>query len=118
MNINDAYQVLKDQPEKSLKAYFQIMVDTYGEEYFKRFKNKQELINDFINFRKNLFYRNLDDATSKMFRGFLIGLYCGFGFNSLSMQTGHQTLFLIILSVLLIFSTSTIKSMSEKQNGK
>lgn len=115
MNVNKAYQMLKDQPEKLLKAYF----DAYGEEYFRRFKNKQELVNDFINFRKNLFYRNFDEITTKIFRGFLIGLYCGFGINSLSMQTGNQILLLIMLSILVIFGISTIKSIQEKQqDGK
>lgn len=115
MNVNEAYQVLKNQPEKLLEAYF----NAYGEEYFKKFKNKQELVNDFINFKKNLFYRNFDEITTKIFRGFLIGLYFGFGINSLSMQSGNQILLLIILSILVIFGESTIKSISEKQqNGK
>lgn len=118
MNINEAYQELKDQPEKLLKAYFEIIVGAYGEEYFKRFKNKQELINDFINFRKNLFYRSLDDVISKMFRGSLIGMYCGFGINILMMEPEHRLLLLIILTILAIIGNSEIKSIWERQNGK
>lgn len=117
MNVDEAYQVLKDQPEKSLEAYFKIMVGAYGEEYFKKFKSKQELINDFINFRKTLFYRNLDDVTSKLFRGFLVGLYCGFGFNLLLMQSEGKILFLIVSSILVIVGISEIKSVWERQKN-